>query len=302
MLKPLSGYIGGKQKFLNDILPVVPEHNRYVEVFFGQGSVFFAKRKSHSNIINDLDHDVYNFFRVLQKYPDIFINEINQVPYSAEYFEKTRLSFKDKKIWADMLDFDRAVNYFILLFTSFSSVMNSGSLTRRESNWLKWADRLPEHIRLVANHLREDTYITNFDFEKCIESFDDIDTFFFIDPPYTMAKKGKYYRMNFDEQDHERLRDCLKKIKGKFLLTYDNNELIRKLYTSPPFMIKKIQMTAVSAVTGVGGQKPTKEELFIYNYAIQENLFYDSVQRENGNKPIGEFVSSEGQRNVEQTL
>lgn len=57
-------YYGGKVNMLNHILPNIPEHNVYVEPFFGGGAVFFAKEPAPSEIINDLNSLVVNFYKV----------------------------------------------------------------------------------------------------------------------------------------------------------------------------------------------------------------------------------------------
>lgn len=58
------------------------------------------------------------------------------------------------------------------------------------------------------------------------ESLDDPSAVFFIDPPYTAGGKGKragrrLYTHN--DLDHEELFDLTEKIKGDFLMTYDND-------------------------------------------------------------------------------
>ena len=46
-------YYGGKQSMLRDILPLIPEHQIYVEPFFGGGAVFWAKEPTKCEVIND---------------------------------------------------------------------------------------------------------------------------------------------------------------------------------------------------------------------------------------------------------
>ncbi|OQX75144.1 MAG: DNA methyltransferase [Bacteroidetes bacterium 4484_249] len=54
----------------------------------------------------------------------------------------------------------------------------------------------------------------------------DSDTFFFIDPPYTKAGKRLY---TYFDIDHDKLFALTTKLKGKFMLTYDDTPEIRKL-------------------------------------------------------------------------
>ena len=62
---PIS-YYGGKQTMLPYILPLIPKHEVYTESFFGGGAVFWAKTPVKTEIINDFNANVYNFYKVLQ--------------------------------------------------------------------------------------------------------------------------------------------------------------------------------------------------------------------------------------------
>ena len=69
----------------------------------------------------------------------------------------------------------------------------------------------------------------NEDYKKIIYGFDSKDTFWSLDPPYY---KKLYYKYNFTKEDHLELANILKNIKGKFLLSYQDRPLMRKLYSS----------------------------------------------------------------------
>lgn len=83
--------------------------------------------------------------------------------------------------------------------------------------------------KLVYNKYKHDNSINffNTDYKKIIEIFDTKNTFFFCDPPYW---KHYEYRYNFTDEQHIELSNILKKIKGKFLLCYHNDEFITNLY------------------------------------------------------------------------
>jgi DNA adenine methylase len=63
MRTPVS-YYGGKAKMLPHILPLIPAHQVYTEVFFGGGAVFFAKGSARQETINDHSDLVVNFYQV----------------------------------------------------------------------------------------------------------------------------------------------------------------------------------------------------------------------------------------------
>src|ERR1700720_2420312 len=65
MIGPLS-YIGGKNRLATTIISMIPEHTTYVEAFAGGAQVLFHKQPSNVEVLNDLNFDVVNFFRVCQ--------------------------------------------------------------------------------------------------------------------------------------------------------------------------------------------------------------------------------------------
>ena len=110
--------------------------------------------------------------------------------------------------------------------------------------------------------------IENRDFERLIKQYDFEDAFFYCDPPYTY---GCGYEITTTEGfEHERLRDTLKDIKGRFLLSYDDSPKVRVLY-------KGYEMIEVERLNGInnkdgGTQRKNKmfKELLIANYPIKE--------------------------------
>ena len=71
--------------------------------------------------------------------------------------------------------------------------------------------------------------IGNMSFEEIIERYDKKDTLFYLDPPYYGAEK--YYQERFLEENHIKLAEMLKGIEGKFILSYNDCEYIRELYS-----------------------------------------------------------------------
>lgn len=65
MRTPIS-YYGGKLSLLEKIIPLIPEHSLYCEPFTGSAAVFFAKQKVRLEVINDINGELINFYKVLQ--------------------------------------------------------------------------------------------------------------------------------------------------------------------------------------------------------------------------------------------
>jgi DNA adenine methylase len=84
------------------------------------------------------------------------------------------------------------------------------------------------HDRIVAiGHYKEKIFFSSGDaFDVLEQNKDDVNAYFFIDPPYTVAGKRLYTHF---EIDHEKLFMLTARIKGKYMLTYDNTPEIRQL-------------------------------------------------------------------------
>lgn len=68
---------------------------------------------------------------------------------------------------------------------------------------------------------------------------------FFVDPPYTAGKNGKRAGTRLYTHfaiDHEKLFSCLERVRGDLLITYDNDEYVRKMATRHGFQYREIAM------------------------------------------------------------
>ena len=114
--------------------------------------------------------------------------------------------------------------------------------------------------------------VENQDFETLIKHYDRPDSFFYADPPYFSTED--MYAVGFNLDDHVRLRDTLKNIKGKFLLSYNDCPEIRELYSGfPLFDFSRTHSMAQRYEAG-------KEfrELLIGNYDLYERAKNQPVQ------------------------
>ena len=106
--------------------------------------------------------------------------------------------------------------------------------------------------------------VENQDFETLIKHYDRPDAFFYADPPYFSTED--MYEVGFGWDDHVRLRDTLKSIKGKFLLSYNDCPEIRELYEG--FSLFDFSRTHSMAQRYEAGKE--FKELLICNYDLFE--------------------------------
>ena len=88
MIQPVLKYPGAKWSIVKWILGFMPEHEVYLEPFFGSGAVFFNKRPARIETINDIGSDVVNLFRVIRTKTDELAALIEMTPWARdEYLE-----------------------------------------------------------------------------------------------------------------------------------------------------------------------------------------------------------------------
>src|ERR1700679_3642080 len=109
MIGPLP-YIGGKRAIANEIIAIFPEHTTYVEAFAGGAQVLFRKEPSKVEVLNDLDGEIVNFFRVCQQHYEELLRYFRFVVVSREWFDQLKSANPDP-----LPDIQRAARYLYLL-------------------------------------------------------------------------------------------------------------------------------------------------------------------------------------------
>lgn len=115
----------------------------------------------------------------------------------------------------------------------------------------------PDYLEKIEQRLKAGSgvVIEHKDFEELISIYDRTKALFYCDPPY--HKTEKYYEVGFNSSDHERLNACLKALKGRFILSYNDDDYIRELY-------KDFSITAVQRQNNLS--KGLFRELIIKNF------------------------------------
>lgn len=251
MMKPPICRMGGKSKLRKTIIEMIPEHTCYVELFFGAGWVYFGKEPSKVEVINDIDKELINLFKMI-KYHAPEVERLLKYEFSGrdifEEYKNTSVQF--------LTEIYRAVRFLYLITQSFSGqgrIYGYGT-TKKPSPQIFYnnvLEKLKERLR--------NTYVENLDFTKIIDKYDREHSFFFCDPPYY---KTAGYGNVFGKEEHLILRDKLANLKGKFLLTINDDEEVREWYKD--FNIKEVQVNYSVAKQTEARKK--YNELIITNY------------------------------------
>jgi DNA adenine methylase len=213
MIGPLS-YIGGKRAIANQIIEIFPEHTTYVEAFAGGAQVLFRKEPSKVEVLNDLDGEVVNFFRVCQQHYEELIRYFRFVLVSRKWFELLKTT--DQTM---LTDIQRAARFFYLQKNSFAALVrrhNFGGSVVEPSGFNP--ERIPQWIENAYHRLAR-VRIESLPYEQILERYDRPTTLFYLDPPYFGRK---LYNYNFEPEDFAKLAERLKALQGKFVLSLND--------------------------------------------------------------------------------
>ena len=79
--------LGNKKMIAREIIKHFPPHKFYIEPFFGTGSIFFQKKLSQYNYLNDIDGEVYNLYMQVRFNFEDLKREILLFPYHKDSWE-----------------------------------------------------------------------------------------------------------------------------------------------------------------------------------------------------------------------
>lgn len=221
MVGPLS-YIGGKNRLAKQVIEIFPKHTTYVEAFAGGAQVLFHKEPSKVEVLNDLDGEIVNFFRVCQAHPDELIRCFRFVLVSRDWFDL--LKGTDPRTLTDV---QRAARYLYLLKNCFASLIRNPHYHRNVVQPPGFnLERLPELLHKAHKRL-ERVQIECAPYDEVLGRYDRPTTLFYLDPPYWGRK---LYRYNFTSEDFAKMAGRLAKIRGKFVLSLNDVPEVRKLF------------------------------------------------------------------------
>jgi DNA adenine methylase len=254
-------YPGGKFYALKQIIPFLEAfpHDEYREPFVGGGSVFFAKKKSKTTWINDLDTDLISTYKIIQ-------NEES----SKRLILRVEIETASKERHAEIKcinatsEEDIAFKTYYLNRTSYSGIINKPAwgyavgASSPPENWPRFITDASKKLNNVKITCDDFTHVVN-------EKSKGKSTLLYLDPPYFLADQKRAYTKSFVLDDHIRLEECLSKTNHGFLLSYDDCPQVRSLYKWANIYEKSwFYNTANSS-----GPRKIGRELFITNYDIE---------------------------------
>jgi DNA adenine methylase len=252
---------GGKRALKKTLLGLIPEHDIYAEVFAGSAKLLFAKEPSAHEVMNDLNGDVINFFRVAKHRPA----ELAEM-FEVECIHSSR--FRELRAIVPVAgesEMERALRFAYLVWYSFGAKgEHFASMTAQSPKPSRSLRRVRELLQETACRLAK-VLIEQRDFAEILSRYDSKRTFFYLDPPYVAFLANGRYAPLAKERRLEMFAS-LSKLKGSFLLSFDDHPEIRRLSRQHGFVTRKVDVTYTLA--GSAPRKPSPE-LLIANYPLR---------------------------------
>lgn len=274
-LTPLR-WPGGKSKVIKKLLaPRFPEFaGSFYEPFVGGGSVslFVAQMYPEKKIfINDLNPKLVSFWRFLQKDPEILVQSLHSIrdafdPEDVEKGKELLERMTEALYEGDGNPLKVAASFYVLNKISFSGMTEHASLSKQAYKKTFNHGNIDKLIE-ISSHMKNFD-IKNEHFVYPMVNAEEND-FTFLDPPYQIESSnlyGKNGEMHKDF-DHDLFLKSVKDLKGKWMITYNDNEWLRESYKD--YNIEVVEYTYFMAFeTNEEGEKKTrkKNELIITNY------------------------------------
>lgn len=262
-LKTPTSYYGGKQNLVTTILPLIPNHKLYAEVFVGGGAIFWAKQPSEVEVINDTNRELINFYEVvksefveLEKMIRISLHSRSLFNDAIVIYQNPHMFTRIQRAWAVWAQ--AAQSFSSMLEGSWGYDRTKGTTSRKLSN-KRDAFTIDYAIRI------QNVQIESTDALRIIKSRDALESFFYCDPPYFNSDCGHYD--GYSIEDFEMLLKTLSEVKGKFLMSSYPSDILSKYTDSCGWHTMKLEQS-VSVANNSGKPQKKKIEVLTANYDL----------------------------------
>ncbi|MCM1494716.1 MAG: DNA adenine methylase [Bacteroides sp.] len=227
-MKPILKYPGAKNRMAPWICSRIPEHEVYLEPYFGSGAVFFNKIPSRIETINDLDDSVVNFFHVLREYPDELTAKLELTPYARKEYEDAFIVNEND----DIIELARKFAVKCWMGFGCSNRYRNGFRTSQQrtspDTTKQWHDFISV-IPLVTERL-QNAQIEKKPAMELLDMYDTKDVFIYLDPPYLPDIRKKYqYVHEMSYEGHVELLEKILKHPGKVMISGYESDLYKRM-------------------------------------------------------------------------
>ncbi|MGP3123380.1 DNA adenine methylase [Serratia marcescens] len=252
MANTVIPWVGGKRKLAKRLLPLFPEHTCYVEPFCGGAALFFMKTPSKAEVINDINGDIVNLYRVIQHHLEEFIKQFKWALTSRQLFQW----LKDTPV-ETLTDIQRAARFYYLQKTCFGAKVEGRTFGTSATGPAKLnIVRMEETLSEAWLRLQRVT-IEHLDWQVCIQRYDRPGTLFYLDPPYWQTCG---YGVSFGLEQYRCMATMARQVKGKVIISVNDHPDMREVFSG-------LEVREAHTTYSVGGNNGHRaSELIISNF------------------------------------
>lgn len=253
MAKPIIPWLGGKRRLAKTILPMFPAHACYVEPFAGGAALFFMKEAVDVEVLNDINGDLVNLYRVVKHHLEEFVRQFKWALVSRQIYDWLKQTPSET-----LTDIQRAARFYYLQKMAFggkvaNQTFGTATTSAPRLNLLRIEEELSSaHLRLSRS------YIEHLTWDECIRRYDRPHTLFYLDPPY-WGTEG--YGVDFGLDQYERMAYVARSIKGKMIISVNDIPEMRKAFSR-----LVMESVSINYTVGGGGRGKASRELIICNF------------------------------------
>ncbi len=232
MIKSPLRYPGGKSRAIDLISTLLPNFEEYREPFLGGGSLFLYAKQTFPEKrfwVNDIYLELFKFWEMAQNDMENLIKKIYEWRIAFPV-GKDLHKFLNQNL-SKFNDIERGAAFFIYNRITFSGTTLSGGFSEKAFSG-RFTESSIFRLKSISTLLKN-TRITNIDYEDLVKE-EGNGVFIFLDPPYFSATKSALYGKNGNLHktfDHIRFAETMKHCKHNWLITYDDSEFVRELFS-----------------------------------------------------------------------
>ena len=259
MTFPIIPWMGGKRRLADRLIPLFPSHECYVEVFAGGAALYFMRpQPAQVEVLNDLNGDLVNLYRVVQNHLEEFVRQFKWALSSRQIFEWQKMTRPET-----LTDIQRAARFFYLQQHAFGGKVSGQTFGTATTGPAVNLLRIEENLSAAWQRLAG-TYVENLAWSDCAERYDRAHTFFYMDPPYWQTAG---YGVDFPFAEYERMSEFMRRCKGKVMVSINDHPDILRVFEGFHFEYLDIRYTTANQRIG---KADVTGELVIMNWKPAE--------------------------------
>lgn len=219
--------------------------------------MYFMKPPSEVEVINDVNGELVNLYRVVQRHLEEFVRQFKWALSSREVFKWMQITRIET-----LTDIERAARFYYLQKQAFGGKVDGQTWGVATTAAAPTVNLLRLEEDLSAAHLRlHGAYIERMDWQECMKRYDRPHTLFYLDPPYWETEG---YGVPFEWVQYVAMADLLRSMKGKAVLSINDHPAIRECFAG--FHVEEVP---IAYTVGGGAKAVQRTELIYRNWDVQ---------------------------------